>query len=105
MVVELGGGSVLDGVIDEVAVEARPVEIDLTVTDVERLLGTGFTTEQVSGILTRLGMTVDGTDPMVVTVPTYRPDVTRPADLVEEVARLHGYDRFEATFPPVPVVG
>ena len=54
MVVELGGG-VLDGVIDEVAVEARPVEIDLTVTDVERLLGTGFTTEQVSGILTRLG--------------------------------------------------
>ena len=42
---------------------------------------------------------------MVVTVPTYRPDVTRPADLVEEVARLHGYDQFGPPFPPVPVVG
>jgi phenylalanyl-tRNA synthetase beta chain len=102
MVVELGGGSVLDGVIDEVAVEVSPIEIDLTVSDVERLLGPGFTTEQLSGILTRLGMTVDGADPMVVTVPTYRPDVTRPADLVEEVARLHGYDRFGATLPTGP---
>ncbi|HEU5112088.1 MAG TPA: phenylalanine--tRNA ligase subunit beta, partial [Acidimicrobiia bacterium] len=102
MVVELGGGTVLDGVIDEVAVETRAVEIDLTLTDVERLLGTGFTTEQVARILTGLGMTVDGIDPMVVTVPSYRPDVTRPADLVEEVARLHGYDRFGATLPTGP---
>ncbi len=99
MVVELGGGSVLDGVIDEIAVEVRPVQVELTLADVGRLLGPGFTTESVSGILTRLGMTVDGTDPMLVTVPTYRPDVTRPADLIEEVARLHGYDRFGATLP------
>jgi phenylalanyl-tRNA synthetase beta chain len=102
MVVELGGGSVLDGVIDEVAVGVRPVQVELTLADVVRILGPGFTTEQVSGILTRLGMTVDGTDPMMVTVPTYRPDVTRPADLIEEVARLHGYDRFEATLPTGP---
>jgi len=102
MVVELGGGSVLDGVIDEIAVEAPPVQVELTLADVERLLGSGFSTENVSGILTRLGMTVDGTDPMVVTVPTYRPDVTRPADLIEEVARLHGYDRFAATLPTGP---
>ena len=99
MVVELGGGSVLDGLIDEIAVEVRPVQVRLTLADVGRLLGPGFTAESVSGILTRLGMTVDGTDPMLVTVPTYRPDVTRPADLIEEVARLHGYDRFGATLP------
>ncbi len=36
---------------------------------------------------------------MVVTVPTYRPDVTRGADLIEEVARIHGFDNFEATLP------
>ena len=102
MVVELGGGGVLEDVIDEIAVETQPVEVDLTLADVERLLGPGFTTDQVSGILTRLGMTVDGTDPMVVTVPTFRPDVTRPADLVEEVARLHGYEQFGATLPTGP---
>ena len=82
--------------------KSQPVQVDLTLADVERLLGPGFTTDQVSGILTRLGMTVDGTDPMVVTVPTFRPDVTRPADLVEEVARLHGYEQFGATLPTGP---
>ena len=102
MVVELGGGGVLEEVIDEIAVEVRPVRVDLTLADVERLLGPGFTTEEVSGILTRLGMTVEGTDPMMVTVPTYRPDVTRPADLIEEVARIHGYEQFGATLPTGP---
>ena len=34
-----------------------------------------------------------------MTVPTYRPDVTRPADLVEEIARLHGYDEFPSRLP------
>lgn len=42
---------------------------------------------------------------MTVTVPTFRPDVTRPADLVEEVARIHGYDKFEATLPTGPSGG
>lgn len=102
MVVEVGGGVVVDAVIDQVAVEVRPVCIDLTLADVERLLGTGFSVEGVSGILTRLGMRVDGAESMVVTVPTYRPDVTRPADLIEEIARIHGYERFGATLPTGP---
>jgi phenylalanyl-tRNA synthetase beta chain len=72
---------------------------------VERLLGQGFTVDSVSAILTRLGMQVEGSEPMVVTVPTYRPDVTRPADLIEEVARIHGFDNFEATLPSGPSGG
>jgi len=102
MVVELGGGGVLEEAIDEIAVELHPAQVDLIVADVERLLGPGFTGDQVTGILTRLGMTVEGSDPIRVTVPTYRPDVTRPADLIEEVARLHGYERFGATLPTGP---
>ena len=102
MVVELGGGGVLEEAIDEIAVEIHPAHVDLRLADVERLLGPGFTADQVTGILTRLGMTVEGTDPIRVTVPTYRPDVTRPADLIEEVARLHGYERFVATLPTGP---
>lgn len=99
LVAELAGGEVLEGAVDEVAVAVEPWKVDLLLDDVERLLGPGFTSEEVSGILERLGMRVEGTDPMKVTVPTYRPDLTRPADLVEEVARIHGYDRFEATLP------
>jgi phenylalanyl-tRNA synthetase beta chain len=42
---------------------------------------------------------------MTVVVPTFRPDVTRPADLVEEVARIHGFDKFDATVPTGPAGG
>jgi phenylalanyl-tRNA synthetase beta chain len=99
MVVELAGGQVLEGVIDEIATPVEPVSVELAMSEVDRLLGPGFTREEVGGILTRLGMTANGEDPMTVVVPTYRPDVIRAADLIEEVARIHGYDKFAATVP------
>ncbi len=105
MVGVLTGGKILDGGIDVISTPTAPAVVDLRLSDVERLLGSGFTESGVSAILTRLGMEVDGVDPMVVTVPTYRPDVTRPADLVEEVARIHGFDNFEATLPSGPSGG
>lgn len=105
MVGALTGGEILDGGIDVISTPTAPAVVDLRLSDVERLLGSGFTESGVSAILTRLGMEVDGFDPMVVTVPTYRPDVTRPADLVEEVARIHGFDNFEATLPSGPSGG
>jgi phenylalanyl-tRNA synthetase beta chain len=105
MVVELAGGEVPEGVIDEIGTPVVPVTVSLAPADVERLLGPGFTTDQVRGILTRLGMTVEGEDTLSVTVPTFRPDVTRPADLVEEVARIHGFEHFDATVPTGPAGG
>ncbi|MGF1618130.1 MAG: phenylalanine--tRNA ligase subunit beta [Acidimicrobiia bacterium] len=101
MVAMLANGEVLEGAVD-VSGDVTPVEVVLRLDDVERLLGPGFEQGYVSGILERLGMTVSGDDPMTVTVPTYRPDVTRPADLVEEVARIHGFDKFGATVPTGP---
>ncbi len=99
LVSELGGGSVLDEAVDVVTGDITPIVVELRTTDVERVLGAGFDTETITDILGRLGMTVEGGEPMRVTVPTFRPDLTRPVDLVEEVARLHGYDRFDATVP------
>lgn len=101
MVAMLAGGQVLEGAID-VSSEIESAEIELEMIQVERLLGDGFEPGYVGGILERLGMSVTGEDPMTITVPTYRPDVTRPADLIEEVARLHGFDRFGATVPTGP---
>ena len=105
MVNALAGGEILDGAIDEIAIPIAPSVVALSIHEVERQLGPGFTVEQVSDILRRLGMAVEGTDPMIVTVPTYRPDATRPADLIEEVARIHGFDKFEATLPTGPTGG
>jgi phenylalanyl-tRNA synthetase beta chain len=50
-------------------------------------------------------MTVAAGDPLLITVPTFRPDVTRPADLIEEIARVHGFDKFDATLPTGPAGG
>ena len=101
MLARLAGGHILEGSVD-VSTEIVPAVVDLRVRDVTRLLGDGFDGPYIAGILERLGMEVAGDEPMKVTVPTYRPDVTRPADLVEEVARIHGFDRFGATVPTGP---
>ncbi len=105
MVVELGGGEVPESAIDVIGTAVEPVTVQLALAEVTRLLGEGFTRDEVAGILTRLGMEVHGEDPLQVVVPTFRPDVTRPADLVEEIARIHGFDKFAATVPIGPVGG
>lgn len=105
MVRRLGGGEVLDGSIDEVTRRVEPWHVELPDGEASRLLGDGFDVSYVASILKRLGLEVKGQDPMVVTIPTYRPDLTRPADLVEEVARIHGFDKFDATLPTGPAGG
>ncbi|MFO7547281.1 MAG: phenylalanine--tRNA ligase subunit beta [Acidimicrobiia bacterium] len=99
LMAELTGGSPLAGAQDVVAVEIPPHRIVLTTHDVTRVLGPGFDPPAIAGLLGRLGLTTEGDDPMSVTVPTYRRDLTRPIDLVEEIARLHGYDRFGESIP------
>lgn len=105
LVADTSGGRVLEGAVDVIARPAKPARVELRLADVERLLGPGFTVEGVTAILRKLGMGVEGSDPLTVTVPTFRPDLTRPADLVEEVARIHGFDRFEPTLPTGPSGG
>jgi phenylalanyl-tRNA synthetase beta chain len=105
MVQQIAGGDILDGAVDEVAVETEPWTLALSLDDVTRLLGPGFDEGHVKGILQRLDLQVTDSDPLHVTVPTFRPDLTRPADLVEEVARIHGFDKFEATLPTGPAGG
>ena len=105
LVVEWAGGEVLEGAVDEHPTPSSQGQITLALAEVERLLGSGFEADGVARILERLGMDVNGVDPMEVTVPTFRPDVTRPADLIEEVARVHGFDKFGASLPTGPAGG
>lgn len=105
LVASLAGGRILAGHADVVAGDLEPAQVTLRLADVHRLLGPVLDSARVSELLVRLGLEVSGVDPMEVTVPTFRPDLTRPADLVEEVARLHGYDSIEATLPTGPAGG
>ncbi len=105
LVAQLAGGEVLEGYVDEATGTFEPWTVDLSNRDVERLLGPGIESGEVREILQRLGMKVDGDDPLKVTVPTFRPDLSRPADLIEEIARIHGFDEFGATLPRGPAGG
>jgi phenylalanyl-tRNA synthetase beta chain len=95
----VAGGDVVEGAGDVVAVPfVRPV-ISLPVAGVVRVLGEGFDSTHITELLTSIGLGVTGEDPLSVTIPGFRPDIERPIDLVEEIARLHGYEKFGATVP------
>jgi len=76
----------------------QPVRLRLS--RVAKILGISFTTQQVSDLFTRLGLSFerDGND-FIVTPPTYRFDIEIEEDLIEEIARLHGYDEIPSQSP------
>ncbi len=99
--VELCGGEVSVGTID-VRVDPKPkTVITMRLARVAAVLGAEVPATAIVDILTRLGCEVTqiGTD-LSVQVPTFRADLVREIDLIEEIARVYGLDRFPSTLPP-----
>lgn len=79
-------------------VPADPASIAFDPVRVARLTGLDISYDRIASILTALGFGVDRANPLwTVTVPSWRRDCTQGADLIEEVARIEGYDRLPAT--------
>ena len=81
------------GDIKDAGIKRQPVnKIVLRVEYLNKILGTTLKPAEIIAILSRLGYSVKIATDLVVTAPTYRGDTTREADLIEEVARIYGYD-------------
>jgi phenylalanyl-tRNA synthetase beta chain len=103
LILESAGGKLAGLAIDAVARQVDLAPVALHLSDVHRILGERLETNEIFRILQQLGfelMPERGGDPdFTVHIPSWRLDVEREIDLVEEIARLHGYDKFANTLP------
>jgi phenylalanyl-tRNA synthetase beta chain len=111
LVLEAGGeieGELVDVIIPEAqARTANRPAIGLQISEAQRILGKteapeGITAETTESVLTSLGCNFEKSDEgaYAVTLPSWRLDLEREIDLIEEVARVYGYNRFANTLPP-----
>ncbi|MET3290675.1 UNVERIFIED_CONTAM: phenylalanyl-tRNA synthetase beta chain [Brevibacillus sp. OAP136] len=93
LIQQLAGATVSVGIADVCVNTIEPKVVKVTLSKLNTHLGMSLTAEDVSGIFTRLQFPFEVADNVwTVTVPTRRGDITLPEDLIEEVARLYGYD-------------
>ena len=97
---QYAGATVCQGIVDVYPAPLPPQVVDLKMSEVRRILGMDLPAEEAARILRTLEFQVEesGPDVLRVTAPPHRLDIQEgPADLIEDLARLHGYDRLPAT--------
>lgn len=116
LIVETAGGTPAEGVVDAYPKPTEPKQITLRHHKVQELLGIELSSDQIEGYLAQLELKVVGrkprpvgveqvsAEPVTLRIPTFRVDLKRETDLIEEVARLYGVDRIPAT-PPRGAIG
>ncbi|QMU76354.1 phenylalanine--tRNA ligase subunit beta [Streptacidiphilus sp. PB12-B1b] len=98
----LVAGGTAEGGVTEYAVDYPVYSITIAADHPDRVAGQEYGRETVVRRLQEVGCTVEGGDVLVVTPPSWRPDLTDPNDLAEEVIRLEGYAELPSTLPRVP---
>jgi phenylalanyl-tRNA synthetase beta chain len=99
LIAEYAGGKVADGIVEAVASSHKTVSIELAADRVNNYLGTELSLDEMGQIIERLHFIFEqaGEGKLLVHVPSRRGDITRDVDLIEEVARLFGYDNIPTT--------
>lgn len=102
LIAEISGGEVAEGIIDIYPKVIERKEITLRYKRVTKILGYEISKEKIHQILHRLGIALKDLDEnsLLASVPTFRPDIEREIDLIEEIARVNGYDNI----PVVPKI-
>ncbi|MGW4603178.1 phenylalanine--tRNA ligase subunit beta [Streptomyces sp. NPDC004532] len=101
LLVLLGGGTA-DAGVTEVIAPSAPHTITIPANHPDKVAGVEYGRETVVRRLQQVGCDVYGQDELIVTVPSWRPDLTDPNDLAEEVIRLEGYENLPSTLPKPP---
>ncbi|WP_055528297.1 phenylalanine--tRNA ligase subunit beta [Streptomyces graminilatus] len=101
LLVLLAGGTA-DAGVTEVISPSAPRTISIPANHPDKVAGVEYGRETVVRRLQQVGCDVYGQDELIVTVPSWRPDLTDPNDLAEEVIRLEGYENLPSTLPKPP---
>lgn len=115
LILETAGGQLAEGVVDAYPKPVEPKQITLRHHKVNELLGIELRPEEIEFYLGQLGLKTTGRkarpiganaapEPVTFQIPTFRVDLKREVDLIEEVARLHGVDKIPST-PPRGAIG
>jgi phenylalanyl-tRNA synthetase beta chain len=103
MILNSGGGELVGDVVDVISKRMDQAPVVLHVSEVRRILGGGLDAGLIFRLLKRLGFELipegQGDAQFRVQIPSWRLDVEREIDVIEEIARLHGYDKFPNTLP------
>jgi len=100
LILESAGGELTGERIDTLARSLERPPIALHQSEVKRILGIDLSEQEIESILGKLGFSVARTNGVLsVTIPTWRLDVEREIDLLEELARIYGYNKFPNTLP------
>jgi len=106
LILETAGGELADGGADVYPKPAEPKQITLHFSKTKDLLGIGISHSEQVSFLTKLGLTVTEQTPGICTfkIPSWRVDLKREVDLIEEIGRLYGVEKIPAT-PPRGAIG
>lgn len=103
LILESGGGELVGNAIDVISRKIDQAPVVLRLSEVQRILGGNLDSGEIFRILKKLGFGVipegQADAQFRVHIPSWRLDVEREIDVIEEIARLHGYDKFENTLP------
>jgi phenylalanyl-tRNA synthetase beta chain len=103
LILDSGGGELVGDAIDVVSRKLDQAPVVLRIAEVQRILGGNLDAGEIFRILKKLGFDLipegQADAQFRVQIPSWRLDVEREIDVIEEIARLHGYDKFENTLP------